>query len=433
MQTTAVEQAVLVPELAEDIEIRTIAARFIGKHAMSESLSANNEQDPKKIDSLHDAIKLAAEGDETARKMINENVRTDLTERTFKSGHVSRVELSVDDSGKIQQFGQTMESVQANSLQQSAGNVHMLGRTVAETRNAFRMQKLWKEGMLEDHSFVVISRAPDNMDEKTMDTYGFFTKTMTCSIQVTTAKGATLTTETVFVSGVKQPGAVRHDRETAAQVLEHFGVKQGAADAVKMIDMPVLIPNESIKNGAIDMAALWDRYAGGTFFGEDREVQDYAQYLEVCRERDERFEPIAEKITAKLIASADTITSQTAAIDLLDELSECYMVDQAIGDSEIDPEVFGVVAAGHIEAARMYLEQGNLSEFFEERVRAQETAVSSSCPTLRANDEKTKDKTDTDADCEFVSKQCPKCGAKNVKTKVTKLTISGSCGCKVTK
>jgi hypothetical protein len=39
----------------------------------------------------------------------------------------------------------------------------------------------------------------------------------------------------------------------------------------------------------------------------------------------------------------------------------------------------------------------------------------------------------SDEDCEFVSKQCPMCGAKNVKTKVTKNSISGSCGCSKSK
>lgn len=34
-----------------------------------------------------------------------------------------------------------------------------------------------------------------------------------------------------------------------------------------------------------------------------------------------------------------------------------------------------------------------------------------------------------DGDCTFVSKRCPKCGAKNVLTKVTKTRITGSCGC----
>lgn len=35
----------------------------------------------------------------------------------------------------------------------------------------------------------------------------------------------------------------------------------------------------------------------------------------------------------------------------------------------------------------------------------------------------------TKDDCEFISKSCPMCSAKNVKTRVTKTLITGSCGC----
>jgi hypothetical protein len=34
-----------------------------------------------------------------------------------------------------------------------------------------------------------------------------------------------------------------------------------------------------------------------------------------------------------------------------------------------------------------------------------------------------------DEDCEFISRECPQCHAKNVKTRVTKTHITGSCGC----
>ncbi|HUP26424.1 MAG TPA: hypothetical protein VM124_02120 [Candidatus Limnocylindrales bacterium] len=39
----------------------------------------------------------------------------------------------------------------------------------------------------------------------------------------------------------------------------------------------------------------------------------------------------------------------------------------------------------------------------------------------------------SDEDCEYISKQCPICEKKNVKTTVTKTEISGDCGCKVTR
>lgn len=39
----------------------------------------------------------------------------------------------------------------------------------------------------------------------------------------------------------------------------------------------------------------------------------------------------------------------------------------------------------------------------------------------------------SDEDCEFVSRECPECGEKDVKTKVTKHKITGDCGCSVSK
>jgi hypothetical protein len=37
---------------------------------------------------------------------------------------------------------------------------------------------------------------------------------------------------------------------------------------------------------------------------------------------------------------------------------------------------------------------------------------------------------ETNQNCDFISKMCPQCKAKNVKTHVTATHISGSCGCK---
>lgn len=44
-----------------------------------------------------------------------------------------------------------------------------------------------------------------------------------------------------------------------------------------------------------------------------------------------------------------------------------------------------------------------------------------------------KSKSKSDDDCEFISKECPSCHTKNVKTVVTKNRISGSCGCSKTR
>ena len=43
-----------------------------------------------RIESLHDAIQKAAEGNPEARRLVESNVRTDIMERTRKAGHVSQ-------------------------------------------------------------------------------------------------------------------------------------------------------------------------------------------------------------------------------------------------------------------------------------------------------------------------------------------------------
>jgi hypothetical protein len=47
------------------------------------------------------------------------------------------------------------------------------------------------------------------------------------------------------------------------------------------------------------------------------------------------------------------------------------------------------------------------------------------------NKSKSKSSDGEDGECEFISKECPECHEKNVKTTVTKTHITGSCGCSV--
>jgi hypothetical protein len=79
-------------------------------------------------------------------------------------------------------------------------------------------------------------------------------------------------------------------------------------------------------------------------------------------------------------------------------------------------------------------------EFFGRRARIQGRVYSGCGETIRSTEEEMgtlgfgdNDKKTDEGDCEFISKSCPECGTKNVKTKVTKTHISGSCGCSVSK
>lgn len=436
-----------VPEMVEDTEIRRRAAAFIGAVATGsfvhkeQQIAADEALTIKPIESLYDAILLAYKGDEQGRKMVRTNVYTDAIERTIKSAHILQVELSVDATGDIQQHGQSMNSIQANSLAYAANNPRMQARTEAETRNAFRIKQAYESGKLADYSFVVVSRAADNMTVAEMKEVGFFTDTMSCALQVTSAHDTTLTTESAFVAGCERPGAVRHDQATIEKMFGRLGVDIRDKPAADLIDIPLLIHNSLLPDGVSNLVELYDDCAGGTFFGEAKRRQDYREYRSKCQQREQGFQPTIDAIVAELIAQAPFLTSRIDASDRLSKISGKHLIRLAGEDHTINPDVFGTLSSVRIEMARWHYENGNVMQAEAELDEAAITDQSSSCPSGVKNSQTqakngTKESSKDNDDCEFVSKECPVCGEKNVKTVVkkigTKKQISGACGCSKT-
>lgn len=421
--------AINVRELEPDTEARQRAARLIGAAALGTAAgTVELSSIERPIESLRDAIQAAAEGDPVGRRMVETNVATDVIERTIKTGHVMRkTPLVMTREGKIMQHGQTMDSIQANSLRFAAEHPIMRARTEAEVRNTFSIEQLWAQSMFDTHSFVVFSRAED------LPEAGFFTDTMSVSIQVTSKQDSGLALETAFVSGVTALGGRRHDAETIVQLGQTLGVNFAGKSPAEIIDTPLLIPNELIKHGVIDLVQMYDAAAGGTFFGEKRSVQNYQEYHALCYKREASFAPQVQSITNELVGAAALMREPMDAVRLLHDLSELHMVDRAIVDTSIESRVFGREASYHIEQARAAYEIGDTELVSQSRERAIATANSASCPSSikTAEDKKGGDS----ADCDFISKKCPMCNASNVKTKVRSLKISGrkrisgSCGC----
>lgn len=425
-------EVLVVPEMLADQETRLRSARFIGAAIMGTGEMAEFATVQSPIESLHEAIQRASSGDEVAQALVETNVRTDVIERTIKTGHVmTPVPLVITEDGKIVQHGQSMECVQANSLRYAANHPIMRARIEAETRNAFRMEELNRNDFFEDYCFVVLSRA-ENLPEA-----GFFTDTMSCSLQVTSKQGNGLATESAFVSGITSKGGVQHDEATVVKLGKVLGKDLAGMTPAEIIDTPFLIRKDLIPNGAIDIVQLFDTCAGGLFFGEEIEAQDYTQYLLKCKQRELTFAPKIAVIKDELIGQAKNINSPIEAIEKLHKLSEKHMVEKAVLDRSIDPRVFGP-AAFHIEQARLANDQGDWSGFDRHVQKAKDKAQTTSCPSkingldaLDVDDESDKDS--SDEDCEYISKECPVCHKKNVKTTVTKAQIIGACGCKVKK
>lgn len=424
-QTGLVE---VIPDTFEDAEIRMQAARFIGSclAGREAEVAYTAAEQMRPIESLYDAIKMVAEtNDLTARRMVTSNVNTDIFERTVKEGLIIEVDLHADEAQRILQHGQYLETVQANSLRRMAdASPQMLERTKIEAVNSFRMQKEFQEGRLQDDYFVVISRAPDNMTTEQMAEEGFFTDTMSYAIQATTVKNGRLTTESAFLAGVKSKDGERQDAKAVAGLGDWLGVNLHDMTAAQTLDTPIRVNKKLMPNGVSDLVEVCDDTVGG-FFGSNKPRQNYADYLEQCKEREAFLQPKVQSIVEELVSEAATIQNPVHATQRLHKISEKHMVQQAMFDKQIDPRVFGP-AARHIELGRWYFEQGNIDAGLLQTRKAESTAVSSSCPDgkMRGTDGQSNEGGDSKSeelkDCDFVSAQCPVCKEKPARTKVRK-------------
>ncbi|MDB5181897.1 MAG: hypothetical protein JWP13_660 [Candidatus Saccharibacteria bacterium] len=446
--------AVAAPELPEDQLIRARAERLI-RRASAAIIAEEVElveicsEAPVRYASLFEAIQCAANGDERARKLITADVQTDTGERTIKAGNITEIELTTDEDGNIWQYGQEMDDVYVNALRYAADGWQMRERSEIEARNGTRIKHHNRSGRLNDDYFVAFSCVADNMTTKELQETGFFTDTMSVVIQVTHSNDGVLTTQSAFVAGVKHPEGPRHDIKAVVGVAERFGVDLSGKTSAQILDNPLLIPKELMPNGVLDLVRMYDEAAGGTFFGQDKSIEDYQEYAAFCKRREANFKPKVERIVNELIAEAPTITSPEMATERLGKISAKYMVEMAVQDKTINPDVFGGGAAARIEVARWHVAHGNYEQAAQLTKEAVRVERSSSCPNGKSgvrteksfDDVSESGESDTSegdsGDCEFVSKECPECGAKDVKTVVKKISttakrISGSCGCSVT-
>ncbi|MDB5168839.1 MAG: hypothetical protein JWO41_195 [Candidatus Saccharibacteria bacterium] len=367
---TVMPEVFVVPEMLSDHETVEKTARFIGAVMAGHTIELEAPSVEKPIESLFDAVHKAAHGDKEAEKVVELNARTDIVERAIKVGHVTEpVPLFVTDQGKVVQHGQSYDSIQANSLRYAAGHGIMQARTEAEARNAFRTERLLQEGYFDDgYSLVVFSRA-----EKLP---GFFTETMSVSIQVTRKQGDGLAVQTAFVAGIAQEGGAQHDEQSLVKLGAQFGVDLSGLTTAELIDKPLLIKDMT----ALELVKRYDDCAGGTFFGEYKQRQDYEQYLTQCQEREKSFAPKVAAIKAELIAEAATITTPMQASRRLNKISGKHLVEQAIIDTSIDARVFGPGAMNVVQA-RLHNASGDSEGRDRQTALAVRNERSSSCPS----------------------------------------------------
>ncbi|HEX5797349.1 MAG TPA: hypothetical protein VFX86_03075 [Candidatus Saccharimonadales bacterium] len=372
-----------VAELPGDDELtrqtqRNLRIRTAADMIMTETVEAKS----KPIRDIREALLWAAEGDQDGEYMAKANIRTDAMERLFKAGNILTVDLSADAAGNIYQHGQRMDDIHRNAYLMASGHPAIMPRTMAEANNGARIKDAYERGLLKDYAFVVLSICPEEISDEELDELNFFSLTKSMSVQLTTETGQGLKTESAFVAGVTDEHSDRHDRIMVEEFGARHGIDYRGKGAAEIIDMPLLIHRDRLPNGAVDVVQALDEINGGTFFGQDKPVEDYVRFKRFCAERETNFEQNVEEIYHDLVAEAGNFASAAVASKRLGKLVEARLVKRAITeDGSIDPRVFGSVSAAHIERAREMYASGQQEQAAEQLILAQKTAKSGSCPS----------------------------------------------------
>lgn len=375
-------EAINVAEMPGDSDcISSSQANLMARKAGDVALGGTIETKSKPIRNIKEGLEWATNGDKEGLDMIDSNIVKEMSEYLYKAGNVSTVRLGLDSQGRILQHGQLMQDVYRNGYQFASAHPVLEARSRAEGNNGARLERLIEQGMLDTHTMVVFSRTADGMSDSELDELKFFSATKSLSIQTTGRGPDGLQTETAFVAGISEDGAERSDREAVEAIYEYFGVDIRGKTAEEVVDIPLLIPNEYMKNGVIDIVKLYDDINGGTFYGQNIERQDYLEHKEFCEQREKNFESNKVAIRQQLIAENENLAGAVDVSKRLAKAVQDRLVRMAIEDDSIDARVFGSESANHIEQSRILASRGDYEQGAHQLALAMSSARGGSCPS----------------------------------------------------
>ncbi len=456
------EYVVEASSFENDIILQKRATCLIGGIALESVVEVGNSEFDIETNipvNLAEALELARGGDKQAEKMIRTNVTTDYLERAYKSGFVSEVKLQRRADGELVQYGQKIEDVHINSLLH-IDNEKMKERAKIEALNSVRDKYYANNGLLTENARVVFSMVHQEMDEEEASKVGFFTHTRSISIQLMTEKEGEIIVQSAFVAGRESLSDPAFDKLAIVNMASKLGIDYEGQTTEEILGRPLLISKKLLPNLVSSIVEMFDESASevtGTqkFFGLDSDIKktssDYVEKESKSKQIAFEMQLDIEKVVDKLKQS--NAKSPTEATSKLAEYNEELLKQRIISDKTIDARVLGTKTAYYVNHARHLINSDIITNQQMQREiailqnRINNTGISSSCP---GGADSKKDKnigdssdllngfSDNEAepdntkpeDCEFVSKECPKCGAKDVKTECKNGVYYGACGCK---
>lgn len=440
------------PEIARAAQ-EAVAAMMAGPVAVQEAV--RTDAGGRCYRTAYDML-MAPEGDKVAEMGGVTSVVTMLQESLSPHTNIIEVEVYVDDEGTVWQYAQNDQSIAQNTLaidhsvtaQAESANLLAVGPLVRDGHLRHDGPPLWE--------FSVIPEG----DRAALRQKGYFMHTMSFIARRISVgpDGRTLTIRSHFMAGAdfvriaQELGPVETEqdviaREAAAQSTRHdksvlgrffrealkvHGGVQATSDGflrqAGFIDEAAFEGGEAGVIATLDAITAQEIGADVVFYGVRGVTADHTEFLERRRHAQHDLIETAKSLWAQ--ARAEVRKPGVCPQDvpgILKELSKAVIADKVLA-GQADIMVLGSRAAVTALATIEAFHAGDITRAEELRNQTIELTQPGGCPPAEDR---------SSATCEFMSKECPKCGKKNVWTTISRLIsgkkrISGSCGCGVT-
>jgi hypothetical protein len=363
--------------------------QWLGSIALRHDSEPSVEKESGNTDLL-DTIRQARSGLPEARQRLHINVATATAEGYFKDNHVSTIVTRRDQTGKLGQHGQSVDSVQRNAMTMRPNRHPVLQEiTKAEALNAHRVEDALVAGKLKDHHLVVFSVVPSGVPKEALgeDGDGYFLDDLTLCIQATTElDGGAVQTQAAFKAGVEAKPedkfedlmAKRYDLPALARLYRRLG-QEPPTTAVGFLRQGIYIPKDQMQNGVVDVMRWLDEEAD-IVLGRDieRRPEDYMALILESKRREVSVREVCQSVEEALLKD-EGLNTPMQAVERMWGLIKDQGVTASFSNESIEPKVFGADAAPHIIAARQLAEGGMMHQAQARMQKALEEAVITGC------------------------------------------------------
>lgn len=409
------------------------AARQLNQEVADEAALATVQPEAsrgeEKSISLAEDFRLAAQGNEEAHRRVLTNSRSEVAEMALKSGSEMIAEARFED-GSLNQFGQTTRQRQYNTL--TTFSVNGLQEVISkEGQNAFLIDKLLQEGVLQQgYKVVELSLVPD-LPHGILKDSGLFLREVTAIIRVTEADsdnnvkiksylvGGTDQSKLPHASEVvtsQQEEAVekvalanRFDIAAARRLLSKLGIEGAESmSPEEILGTPIIIPAEY---DGIDATMIYDEavfevtgkrsmLGSADIYkkmcdGRAPSRADYQAHFANMRKLQDSLREVGERVSRQCIErwsevagdnfAASRLMHEIAEREVAGYFAECVAkgVGSAVQEVQFMPDltVLGAQTYQDLQRYQQLLATGNLAAAQLARNNAIQSARGTGCPT----------------------------------------------------